>query len=127
MASTARTPLSLRSRARSAAVTPPGTEAITSGTISRGVVAPVRVACDVGSPAGRRARPLALAAALAVAAAGSAPADGAGPPESAATRAAMAAQTATSPPPTTAGLARRLTVSSLTVRSTLQSLAGARR
>src|SRR5580693_9281066 len=120
MASTARTPLSLRSRARSAAVTPPGTEAMTSGTIRPGVVAQVRVARDVESPAA--AAGLALAAALAVAAAGSAPADGGGPLESAATTAATTAQTATSPPPTTAGLARRLTVSSLTVRSTLQSL-----
>ena len=100
MASTDRTPPSLRSRARSAAVTPPGTEAMTSGTIRPGVVAQVRVACDVGSPAA--AAGLALAAALPVAAAGSAPADGGGPPENAATRAATAAQTATSPPPTTA-------------------------
>ncbi len=37
MASTARTPRSLRSRFRSAAVTPPGTEAMTSGTTRRGV------------------------------------------------------------------------------------------
>ena len=129
IASTERTPPSLRSRARSAAVTPPGAEAITSGTIRRGVVAPARLACDAGSlePVPSPAAPAlvlaaALAAALAVAAAGSAPADGGGPPESAATTAATAAQTATSPPPTTAGLARRLTVSSLTVRSTLQSL-----
>ena len=85
-----------------------------------GVVAPVRVARDDGSPAGagraaggwrwraggRAARSPRRAALRPTAA---------GPPESAATRAATAAQTATSPPPTTAGRARRLSVSSLTV------------
>ena len=136
MASTARTPGSLRSRFRSAAVTPPGTEAMTSGTTRWGVVAPVRVACGSAPrvplpvapllvvPRAAEAVGLAVAAALAAALAltlaalastraapVSAPADGAAPPERAATVAATAAQTATSPPPMTTGRARRLMVS----------------
>jgi hypothetical protein len=138
MASTVRTPGSARSRRRSAAVTPPGTEAMTSGTISRGMVAPVSVAGDAPPGVPLPAVPavsagdaclavLAAADALAVAALAvgalavgalaargepvSAPADDAGPPESAATVTATAAQTATSPPPTAAGRARRPMVS----------------
>ncbi len=120
-ASTARTPLSRRSRARSDGETPPGTEAMTSPTISR-VVTPVRLTASAARP---KAAPTGETGPD-----GMIPEDnmvpgetalddtGAalpGAPLSAATVAATAAQIATSPPPMAAGRARRVMVSSLTV------------
>ena len=106
MASTARTPLSLRSRARSALVTPPGTEAMTSGTTRRVGVAPAggpaagtASACPGPRPRPLTRRPLAVVLAATTARAWplSSPPDPSWPPLSKARVTATAALTATSP------------------------------
>src|SRR6516162_10692754 len=122
MGSTERTWLSFLILARSARVRPPGTAAMTSGTMRRGTAVPAAEAVAAGRLSGAAARsdPVRLAAPGGVAAAwwrAVAPVTAPGLPVSAPTVPATAMLAATRPPPMTAGHVLGRMVSCLTVTS----------